>query len=264
MRSLATVDLVSHLAACVVDQYLALSALNKHHEVGHADHDGNHEDGDQDAHGPGANQFQQSADGVGQARSNTGKDDDRDAVAQSALGDLLTQPHQEHRACGQADHRGHAEPETGSDHQARCAFQRKRNAHRLEQRQAQRAVARVLGDLAPACFAFLLHLFQRGNDVGQQLHDDGRRNVGHDAQREHREARQRATREHVEQAQYAALLSLEQLLQLLRVDAWHRDVRTHAVHHQRKQQKDESTTQVAVLACLCDLSRACCHLSVFQ
>jgi hypothetical protein len=95
-----------------------------------------------------------------------------------------------------------------------ASFQRQGDAQRLEQRQTQRAVTRVLGDLAAAGFAFLLQLLERGHHVGQQLHDDRRRDVRHDPQREHREARQRTTREHVEQAQDAALLALEELLQL--------------------------------------------------
>jgi hypothetical protein len=70
----------------------------------------------------------------------------------------------------------------------------------------QRAVARVLGDLAPPGLAFLLQRLERGHHVGHQLHDDRRRDVRHDAQREDREARQRAAREHVEQAEDAALL----------------------------------------------------------
>jgi len=49
---------------------------------------------------------------------------------------------------------------------------------------------------------------------------------------------------------YAALLTLEQLLQLCGVNTGHRNVRTDTVHHQRKQQEDKPATQVAELACL--------------
>ena len=86
-------------------------------------------------------------------------------------------------------------------------------------------------------------------DVGQQLHDDGGRDVGHDAQREHRKARQSTSGEHVEQAQNAALLAIEGLLQLGRVDAGHRYVRAYSVNHERKQQEDKAATQVTVLVC---------------
>jgi hypothetical protein len=100
---------------------------------------------------------------------------------------------------------------------------------------------------------------KRRHHVGHQLHDDRRRDVRHDAQREHGEARQRAAREHVEQAQDAALLALEQLLQLGRVDARHGNVRADAVDHQREQQEDQPATQVAELAAFCQLSCVGCH-----
>ena len=45
-------------------------------------------------------------------------------------------------------------------------------------------------------------------------------------------------------------LALEQLLQLVRVDARHGDVRADAVDHQRQQQEDKPATQVAELAAL--------------
>jgi len=59
--------------------------------------------------------------------------------------------------------------------------------------------------------------------------------------------RERAPPEHVEQVQDAALLTLKQLLQLRGVNARHRDMRTHTINHERKQQKDEPATQVSVL-----------------
>jgi hypothetical protein len=102
--------------------------------------------------------------------------------------------------------------------------------------------------------------FFSASSVGHQLHDDRRRDVRHDAQRENREARQRATREHVEKAQDSALLSLEQLFQLVRVDSRHRDVRANAVHHERKQQEGQPATQVAELAALGELICVRSHL----
>jgi hypothetical protein len=40
-------------------------------------------------HRTGAHQFEQTADGIGQTGRDTGEDDDRDAVAQATLGNLL-------------------------------------------------------------------------------------------------------------------------------------------------------------------------------
>jgi len=111
-----------------------------------------------------------------------------------------------------------------------------------------------LGDFATTGLALFLQLLQCGHHIGHQLHDDGRRDVGHDAQSKNGEARQSATGEHVEQTQDAALLSIEKLLQLSGVNAWNRNVGAHTVNHQREQQKGESATQVSVLAfvgCCC-------------
>ena len=53
--------------------------------------------------------------------------------------------------------------------------------------------------------------------------------------------------------------ALEQLRELVRVDARHRDVRSDAVDHERQQQEDQPATQVAELAALGQLSCVGCH-----
>ena len=55
------------------------------------------------------------------------------------------------------------------------------------------------------------------------------------------------------------MLALEQLRQLIGVDARNRNVRTDAVDHEGEQQKDEPTTEVAELACFCERCRVSCH-----
>ena len=49
------------------------------------------------------------ADGVRQVGDDAGEDDQRNAVADAARGDLLAEPHQEHGAADQRDDRGDAE-----------------------------------------------------------------------------------------------------------------------------------------------------------
>ena len=248
MRGLTAIHFVAHLSARIVDQDLALSALDKHHKISdQADHDDD-EDGHQNAHGARANQLQQPTDGARQARCDAAKDQDRDAVAQAALGDLLTQPHQEHGASGQSDHGGDAKAQARHHHQTSRGLQCQGDAHGLKQGQAQGAIAGVLGDFAATGLAFFLQLLQCGHHIGHQLHDDGRRDIGHDAQSKNGEARQSATREHIEQTQDAALLPIEQLLQLGRINAGHGNVRAHPVDHQREQQKHQTATQVTVVA----------------
>ena len=193
---------------------------------------------DQDAHRTGAHQLEQAADRTRQARRDAGENDDRDAVAQAALGDLLTQPHQEHGAGRQRHHRGEAEAKPGSITRPALRFQRDRDAQRLEQRQRQRAVAGVLGDLAAAGFAFLLQRFQLRRHDRQQLHDDRGRDVRHDAQREHVKRDSAPPENMLNMPRMPPCWPLEQLVPAASGSMpGHRDVRTDAVHHQREQQE---------------------------
>src|SRR5205814_9490194 len=95
----------------------------------------------------------------------------------------------------------------------RLRLERDRDAERVEERKAERGVARVLRDLAASRFAFLLDRLERGDDHRAELHDDRRRDVRHDAEREDREALQSAAREDIEEAEDAALLRSEELVQ---------------------------------------------------
>jgi hypothetical protein len=58
---------------------------------------------------------------AGQADDDAGEDDQRDAVADAALGDLLAQPHDEHRAGGERQDDHQAEAPAGVEHQRGAA-----------------------------------------------------------------------------------------------------------------------------------------------
>ena len=79
-------------------------------------------------------------------------------------------------------------------------------------------VAGPLGDLAAAQFAFLLQPGQRLIHHGQQLEDDRRRDVRHDAQGEYGQPAQVAAAEQIDQAECAAALLVKELRQQLGVD----------------------------------------------
>ena len=98
------------------------------------------------------------------------------------------------------------------------AFQSDGDAETLEEPQQQRTVTRVLGDLATSRFALFAQCFKRRQHVRQHLHNDRCRDVGHDAERKNREARQGATGEHVEEPENAPLLIIEELLEGVGVD----------------------------------------------
>jgi hypothetical protein len=231
------------LALRVVHRDAALRALDEHDERRHR---ADHQDEDQRERRVDfavADELERAADRRRQARDDAREDDHRDAVAEAALRDLLAEPHQEH---GARDHRdgGHEqELRARVDHDA-LVLERDGRAGALERRKGDRAVARVLRELAAARLAFLAQRLQARHDHAHHLHDDRRGDVGHDAHGEDRQPLQRAAREHVEHAQDGALLVLEEPRERHRVDARHRDERADAVNHQRADEEQEPAPQL--------------------
>ena len=91
------------------------------------------------------------------------------------------------------------------------ALEPHRDAERLDQRQHDGAVARVLGDLLLPRLALLGEPLERGDHHGEELQDDGGGDVRHDPQREDGQAAQVAAREEVDHAEQGALHLVEEL-----------------------------------------------------
>ena len=135
------------------------------------------------------------------------KDQQAHAVANAAVGDLLAQPHDERASGGQREH-GHQDEAGAGIHHHALLGENRRDADRLQRGKNDGHVACPLRDLAPAQLAFFLDARQRLINHGEKLKDDGRGDVGHDAQREDRHAAQRSAAEQVHQAERrSALLS---------------------------------------------------------
>ena len=234
----------------IVDGDAPLAALHEDHEIGNPERADEQAEDHQRIQLAGTHQFEGTADCRWQAGDDTGENQDRDAIADAALGNLLAEPHQEHGAGNQGHGRGENERRTRIDHQrsataATLARQSDRNADRLEGGQRDRAVTRVLGDLASTGFAFLLQLLEIRNRNRQQLHDDRRRNVRHDAECEDRHALERAAREHVEHAENTGALLLEDFAHHVDVDSGHRDKGTDTEDHQRDNDEKDALAQFA-------------------
>ena len=105
MRGLALEHPVADLALGILDQQAALRALHEHDEGDHDDR--HHDDGEDQAGGERAlaAEFEHADQRRRQFGDDAGEDDQRDAVADAARGDLLAEPHQEHGAAGQRDRR---------------------------------------------------------------------------------------------------------------------------------------------------------------
>jgi len=135
---LPAIDAVADLALGVVDEDLALAALDEAHEGGNHDHGNRDKQRDQRMHGASAHQLERTGDRARQAGGDAGEDDDRDAVAQAALRDLLAQPHKEHGAGYQGGDGGDAEHQAGVEHQTRLRLERTEIPVALEQARGPR------------------------------------------------------------------------------------------------------------------------------
>ena len=143
------------------------------------------------------------------------EDQDRHAVADAPLRDQLAQPHDEG---GPGGHDQHDEGDVGAGERALREHvgepgrvrivEQEHEARGLQQRQHHRHVAGPLVDLLGAGLALLLPLLELGDHDRHQLHDDRAGDVGHDAEREDRQAGQRTAGEQVDDVQEPARVRL--------------------------------------------------------
>src|SRR5450830_824050 len=159
MAGLTAINLVAYLALRVIDQYFALTAFDEYHEERYQCYQDHDEDRAQATDRTIRHQAEQTTQCGRQTRGNPGEDDDRDAITQATLGNLLTQPHQKHCSGQQSDDRYEAECKTRLQYQTSLRLQCDCNTQRLKQCQGNREIPGVLGDLATACFAFFFQRF---------------------------------------------------------------------------------------------------------
>ena len=124
------------------------------------------------------------------------------------------------------------------------ALQRNSDAQRLDRAQQQGQVAGPLGDLLASQLAFLLQLGQRLIHHRHQLQNDGRRNVRHDAQGEDGQPAQLAAAEQIDEAEEGAAVLVEELRQLVGVDARRGDVSAQPVNRQQPKREQNALAQI--------------------
>src|SRR6266404_4631401 len=218
-------------------------------------HDGHHEGDQGNQHqrgkwtpGSGFCQFVQVQDGARQPDNNAYKYDKRHAISDSALADLLAQPHDEGRTGGQGQNGHQHETETRMVNQGLAAdvlaLQRSGDGGGLDDAQQDRQIARVLRNFTAAEFAFFLQLLEIREHHGHQLQDDGRGDIRHDAERENGQTAQVAAAEHIEDAQDRTLPLLEKGFQHTGIDARRRDMRSDAIHREQRQGKQYPVPQI--------------------
>ena len=152
----ATVDLVAADLAGVSDGNWSLGFGDDHHASDDEETDGDEKQVERNLRS--GENIQKLAELGRNVGHDTGKDDERDAVADAKLGDELADPHQKHRTGGNDDEIAD-ERRAGECGDGALAFQNFNEAKALHQGQRHSQHASVLRELAAAGFAFfLIHL----------------------------------------------------------------------------------------------------------
>src|SRR5262249_2045943 len=175
---------------------------------------------------------------------NAGEDQQRHSIAHTALGNLLTQPHNKDAAGGQGKNGHQNEPVSRVRYEVAGLLQADRDPERLYSTKAERQVARPHGDFLAAQLAFFLQLRQRFINHGQQLQNNGRRDVRHDAECEDGHAPELPAGKQIDESEQRAAVLLNELLKKLRVDSRNRDMPTDAVNGEKRKREKNALAQI--------------------
>ena len=118
-------------------------------------------------------------------------------------------------------------------------------ARRLQERNGDREVTGPLRGLPLPDGSLFLPLLELRDHDREDLHDDRRRDVGHDAQREERELRECLTAEQCQEGEDATLLGLllDRVDRVL-IDAGRREVRTQPIDRQHEDREQDLVAKV--------------------
>ena len=198
-------------------------------------------------------------DRTGETGNDTNGNQEGDAVTDSLLGDLLTEPNHDHGAGGQENRTGNEE--LGFAHEddlavgggvearndaTRIGTERHEQHETLHQANRDGEVTGILIDLLATDIAFLLEAGETGEDRTHQLHDNGGADVGHDAEGKQGTVEQGATGKHVVEPQQSAARSrfiAQVFLNRPRVHTGKRDVCTYPGNEKQCQGKEDLLAQ---------------------
>src|SRR5262249_39631772 len=249
VRVLPAVDAPPDDALGVLDRDSPLRPFDEDDQGHDPGHEEQHENQRQDREVALPDGLEEAEDRGRQAHDDAREDDERNPVPDAALGDLLAQPHDEDRPGRQRQDRQQPEAPSRVGDQPRAArchllLQPQRDAGGLDEGEKHGAVAGVLRDLLAAHLSFLGELLEVRPDDRQQLQDDRRRDVRHDAEGEDREPPERAPREDVQEPEERPGRGAEEFVHRGRIDAGRGDVRPQPVHRQQDEGENDPLAQV--------------------
>src|SRR5439155_24239327 len=178
---------------------------------------------------------------------------------------LLATHNDDPRTRGQGEHGEEAEDPPGMGDERRPvrvvhALEPDGDEHRLEGGEPDRPVAGVLGDLLPPRLPLLGQPLEGRNDHGEELEDDRRRDVRHDAEGKDRQAPEVPAREEVDEPQQRVLHLVEELREGDRVHAGRRHVRPQPIGGEEPERHEQPALELRdlgdVLEVLEDLDHA--------
>src|ERR1044071_1127844 len=244
VRLLPADELAADVPLGVGDGHLAPRRLDEDDEGDEPDeHRGHRDDADDGERVAAAQALDHLRDAArGQADDDAGEDKQAHAVADTALGDLLAEPHDEDGAGGERDDR--REDEAPAFRADAVGLEPARDDEGLERAEDDRQVAVVLVELLAAGLALLLQALELREDGRHQLRDDGGGDVGRHAEREDRDGLEVPAGEEVEHAEERGADLLPDAAELVAVDAGRGDVRAQAVDGQQPERKQNALTQV--------------------
>ena len=186
-------------------------------------------------------------DSTGEASEDTHQDDHGDTVADTLVGDLLTEPHNHHGTCGEDEceedlhEEAHLYMSTGSFY---LILEVQQIGGSLNQEDNNSEVTGVLIELHASALTLFLHLLEAGHYHAEQLDNDRGSDVGHDTQCEDRGLTESTTREHIEQLHQTTAGELAHCFEVSRVDTREHHVTSKAVKHDEQERGDQALAQV--------------------
>jgi len=192
-----------------------------------------------------------------QPADDAGKDDEADAVADAALADQLTEPHEDEGAGGERgeDREGQAQVRRAEVREHARALHEHAHPDALQERERHREHAGIGVDLVPPVLALLGEALERRDRLVEEGHDDRGVDIGVHPEGDDAEPREAAAGEEVEQPE--ELVVLEDRGELGLVDARQRHVREEPEHQQHREGEQDLDAEVrrpeGIPECLEDL-----------
>ena len=152
MRVFATCHFITNLTLRILNDQTALRAL---HENDEGNNDGNHDKKHQDnkrRQRALATQFKRADQRTRKFCDNTGKNNQRNSVTNTASSYLLTEPHQENCATNECNNSADFKENSRINNNTLSPFQPNGNPETLHRCQYNRTIARILVNLFPTLF----------------------------------------------------------------------------------------------------------------